>query len=93
MTKFDLKTNCYTLASGRTVYAYGGVLGLGQDAIAVLYGWDGGVEDADWGVDEGDHMHDGAPFTEAERQEIATEMIRRWEWWRDHPPTFLDRQT
>ena len=71
---FDWRTDRYTLASGRTVYAYGGVLGLGPDAISASYGWDGSVD-----------MHDGLPFTTVERHEIAAEMIRRWEWWRENP--------
>lgn len=82
---FDRNTHLYTLLSGRTIYAYGGVLGLGPNAIHASYGWDGSVEDHEGAVDEGDHMYDGLPLTPTERQEIAAEMIQRWGWWYMNP--------
>ena len=55
----------YTLSSGRTFYANGGVLGIGSDCEHVMEGWDGGARTDDW--------------TPEERRELADEMKRRWE--------------
>lgn len=65
---FDDETDEYVLASGRRVYAFSGSLGLQDGSDIVLYGSDGGFDTFDW--------------TQAEREEVADEMIRRWTEWK-----------
>lgn len=59
----------YTLSSGRTFYAHGGVLGFAPGEDSVSYGWDGGVEMRDWSA--------------AEKRELADFMIALWQQYRD----------
>ena len=69
----------YCLASGRTFYANGGVIGIGEDCgkHGLSEGYDGGIVIAcDW--DEA-----FVPWTPDERAELADEMIRRWQVFRE----------
>jgi hypothetical protein len=67
--KWHEDDNHYELESGRRIYASGGVLGLGPKIDSRVYsGWD----DVDL---------PGEPLTDAERNEIAAEMINRWMHW------------
>lgn len=63
----------YVLSTGRRFYAYADRLSLdGNGTLA--YGYDGRIY-------EDPEMTDEAPFTAAERKEIAEEMIARWRKW------------
>lgn len=80
--KFNNKGSRYTLSTGKSFYAYSGILGLCMDyefidpndqirqKIQLVYGYDGLVNDID--PDQ---------FTLEERKEIAEEMIHRWQIW------------
>lgn len=68
---YDVKQSTYTLTTGRRFYAHGGIIGINEHGD-VSEGFDGGVEvKRDWD----DEFH---PWTPAEREEVAEEMIRRW---------------
>lgn len=76
--KWDEKDEHCTLASGRRFYVCCGVLGMGEDRFPEnLPGLFGGFDD------EIDVIGATPPFTEAERKEIAVEMIARWIRWAD----------
>ena len=61
--------NTMKLRSGREIRAYAGVLGLGPD-LELVSGFDDKVLDCE-----------AEPFTDSERQEIASMMIDRWNQW------------
>ena len=70
---FDDEKDCFVLATGRTFYAFGGILGLagcGEDDKSLYYGFDGEV-----------YLEGGGDFTASEREEVAAEMIARWKRW------------
>ncbi len=58
----------YELSTGKRIYANRGILGLGVSADGLSEGYDGSVGTK-------------ADFTDAERREMADEMIARWEAW------------
>lgn len=58
------------LSTGRSFYAYAGILGLDAEAEDLRYGYDGTAGDPE-----------GGPLTPAERAEIATLMVERWTRW------------
>jgi hypothetical protein len=61
----------YRLASGREFDAHRGIIGIGPDG-RITEGYDDGIEiDREWDPEF-------APWTAAEREELADEMIRRW---------------
>jgi hypothetical protein len=73
---YDVAQNGYTLTTGRRFSANRGIVGIDPDG-AISEGYDGGIElTRDW--DE-----TFAPWTAAERAELADEMIRRWERFKD----------
>jgi hypothetical protein len=63
---YDPETDEVVLSTGKRFYAWSGALYPGGDG-QLTYGADGGT--------------DAEQFTQAERDEIATELIRRWELW------------
>jgi hypothetical protein len=68
-------TDGYRLTSGREFYAHGGIIGIGPDCgkHGLSEGYDGGI------LIECDWDDSFQPWTEAERVELADEMIRRWQ--------------
>lgn len=61
----------FVLASGRKVDANNCVVGMRPGGMDPYEGHDGGI--------------DTCPWTRAEREELANEMIRLWTEWRDEP--------
>ena len=71
----------YTFASGRTVYANCGIIGLGP-GLEIAEGYDGNPDpDARW-------FSSDKPWTDEECAEIADMMIERWQRWKEggRPP-------
>lgn len=65
----------YRLTSGREFLANQGIIGIGPDCgkHGLSEGYDGGIlVECDW-------IPDFPPWTAAERAEVADEMIRRWQ--------------
>jgi len=72
--------NTYTLSSGRTFYAHLGIIGINPALDEISHGYDGTVD-----TEQIDH-YDGTSepaWTPAERAELADEMIRRWQTWKE----------
>jgi hypothetical protein len=65
----------YTLSTGRTFYANNGIIGLAPDDDDPHEGYDGSIRTT--GYEEGDE----STWSQAERRELADEMIRRWNAW------------
>ena len=65
-----------TFSTGKTRYAHGGIVGLGDD-LEVTHGWDGSV----WQPEESEYMED--PLTADELRELADYMIALWTGWRN----------
>jgi hypothetical protein len=81
--KYDEQEETYTLASGRRIYASGGVLGLAPaDTMNVrraeVYG---GYDGSCLPLNDDDPYDDHHDLTPDERREIAAEMIHRWFKW------------
>lgn len=73
----------YFLASGRVVYANGGILGIDGD-LNVHEGYDGGFGPSRYAIEQGQ----AEPFTVAEKQEVAAFVCALWQQWAataDHP--------
>jgi hypothetical protein len=69
--------------SGRTEYVHAGIIGI-DDQGSVFQGFDGKIEDAGYrkDFDAGDcSPGDPVPLTDAERRELAEEMVARWKKW------------
>ena len=81
---YDERTGQYLLSTGRRFRARGGVVGLdGQYTTGryVCEGYDGYVPLDGWDLEPEDtpeQAHEATPWTAAEREELADEMIRRW---------------
>jgi len=77
------RSDIYELeSSGRRFYAYGGVIGLNEDMDHPGYGFDGQLPGDPAVCDDPDDPEpDWRPLTEAERRELAEEMVRRWKAW------------
>lgn len=80
---YEKRTGTYTLSTGRRFHAHNGVVGLdGQYAEGRYFceGCDGYVPMDGWADDDDppEQALHGAPWTQAERHELADEMIRRW---------------
>jgi hypothetical protein len=71
-------------SSGRALYAHAGIIGI-DDAGSVFQGFDGTIETYDYResyINEGPGSPpDPPPLTDAERRELAEEMVARWKKW------------
>jgi hypothetical protein len=72
--RYRLKT------SGREFDATRGIIGISPDGTVT----EGAESDLDLA---GDGRHGAAPWTAAERAELADEMIRRWSWFKNGRPS------
>ena len=77
----------FKLSTGKEFYANLSILGLGpkreyEDRLGLTYGYDGGVSEDR----EPNEFAENAPFTPAERREIADYMIALWQEWAALPP-------
>ena len=76
--KFD-GDDIYTLSTGRTFYANNGILGI-DPKLRIFDGYDGEFhQENNPRDDEADYPD--VRWTQAERAEIAAEMVRRWTEW------------
>lgn len=64
------------LATGKELYAFHGILGLGPDCETLTEGYDGKIE-GPW-MEPEEHV-----LTPAERVELADLMIARWQAYRE----------
>jgi hypothetical protein len=101
LVTYDRTTNQYELSTGRRFYANAGIIGISPNHdhdAPIPHGYDGSVViDGSLAYGEYDNAQeerDLSPWTEAERIELADEMIRRWTAFKQIPmndPTVADR--
>jgi hypothetical protein len=75
----------YLLSSGREFYANCGVIGLDPTSLNISEGWDGGIElDGSPTYDPKTDPPRSAPWTRAEKRELADFMIDAWKRFKKH---------